>query len=75
MAANDALTRARKHGAFVGVDEEIYPRDFAVFVRYYFALLCKLKSRYPLPPPLHLQQLDDFLIHNQGCYPVQWWGA
>jgi hypothetical protein len=27
------LGRARQHGAFVGVDEEVYPRDFAVFVR------------------------------------------
>ena len=60
------LGRARQHGAFVGVDEEVYPRDFAVLVRYYFALLRKLKSRYPLPPPLRLQQLDDFLIQSQG---------
>jgi hypothetical protein len=66
------LGRARQHGAFVGVDEEVYPRDFAVFVRYYFALLRKLNSCYPLPPPLRLEELDDFLIQSQGRYAVQW---
>src|SRR5207244_9365587 len=66
------LGRAGKHGTFVGVDEEAYPRDFAVFVRYYFDLLQKIPSRYPPPPPLTLTQLAEFLAHTQGRYQVQW---
>jgi hypothetical protein len=66
------LGRARKHGTFVGVDERVYPRDFAVFVRYYFDLLQKIPSRYPLPPALTLTQLAEFLAQHQGCYHVQW---
>jgi hypothetical protein len=66
---------ARKQGAFVGVDERAYPRDFAVFVRYYFDLLRKLKSHYPLPPSMTLGQLDHFLDQHQGRYAVQWLAA
>jgi hypothetical protein len=66
------LGQARKEGAFVGVDERAYPRDFAVFVRYYFDLKRKIRSRYPMPPPLALTQLDDFLKEPHGRYPVQW---
>lgn len=66
------LTRAEKAGRFVGVDESAYPRDFAVFVRYYFDLKRKIHSRYPMPAPLTLDQLDDFLKERPGRYPVQW---
>jgi hypothetical protein len=66
------LRRARKRGVFIGVDEQEYPMDFAVFVRYYYDLIDKVKSRYPLPPPLSLGQLDDFLDRHQGHYQVQW---
>jgi hypothetical protein len=41
------LARARRHGAFVGVDERAYPADFAVFARYHPALR-KIAGRYPL---------------------------
>jgi hypothetical protein len=66
------LLRARKEGAFIGVDERAYPRDFAVFVRYHFELRRKIHSRYPMPPPLSLNQLDDFLAQRHGRYAVQW---
>jgi len=66
------LARARKAGRFVGVDPHAYPRDFAVFVRYYYDLLEKIKARYPLPPPLLLSNLDEFLGETQGWYEVQW---
>ena len=66
------LGRARERGAFVGVDEQAYPRDFAVFVRYYFDLKRKLKSRYPMPSSITLGQLNDFLTQTQGRYQVQW---
>jgi hypothetical protein len=66
------LGRARKEGGFVGVDESAYPRDFAVFVRYYFDLKRKIQSRYPMPPPLPINQIDDFLQETQRSYRVQW---
>jgi hypothetical protein len=66
------LGRARKKGAFVGVDERAYPRDFAVFVRYYFDLKRKIHSRYPMRPPLALNRFDEFLKEAPKCYPVQW---
>ena len=66
------LARARKRGVFVGVDERAYPRDFAVFVRYYFDLQRRIRTRYPLPPPVTLQQLDEFLHKTKGRYQVEW---
>lgn len=66
------LLRARKEGAFLGVDERAYPRDFAVFVRYHSDVKRKIHSRYPMPPPLTLNQLDDFLAHTHRRYAVQW---
>jgi hypothetical protein len=52
------LRRARKNGAFVGVDEKAYPRDFAVLIRYYFDLRRKIHLRYPMPALLRLNQID-----------------
>jgi hypothetical protein len=66
------LRRAKKKGMFVGVDESAYPRDFAVFVRYHFDLQRKIHARYPLPPPVTLHQLDDFLNAAKGRYHAQW---
>ena len=57
---------------FVGVDESAYPRDFAVFVRYYFDLKRKIHERYSLPPPATLPQLDEFLHQTKGRYRVEW---
>jgi hypothetical protein len=66
------LRQARKEGAFIGVDESAYPCDFAVFARYHSDLKPKLHSRYPMPSPLTLNQLDDFLDQTHGRYAVQW---
>lgn len=68
----EPLRRARVHGSFLGVDERAFPRDFAVFIRYYFDLLQKIHVRYPLPPVLTLKELDEFLEHNNGRYSVRW---
>jgi hypothetical protein len=65
------LGRARKRGAFVGVDERKFPRDFATFIRYYTEVK-KIPSRYPLPGPLALSQLDAFLQQAGDRYPVRW---
>jgi hypothetical protein len=57
---------------FVGVDENAYPRDFGVFVRYYYELLKQIEERYPMPEPLGLGELDRFLARHDGRYTVAW---
>jgi hypothetical protein len=54
------LARARQRGRFVGVDEQAYPADFAVFARYNPALR-RLNGRWPVPPPLGWDEVDEFL--------------
>jgi hypothetical protein len=63
--------RARKRGAFVGVDEQRFPRDFATLIRYYTEVK-KIPARYPLPGPLALSHLDAFLERAGDRYPVRW---
>jgi hypothetical protein len=65
------LRRARRHGSFVGVDEDRFPRDYATFVRYHTEMQ-KIPARYPLPGPLVLSQLDAFLQERGDLYPVEW---
>lgn len=55
-----------------GVDKAAYPRDFAVFLRYHKDLVRKVKSRYPIPPPLSVGELDNFLDQSNNRYQVQW---
>ena len=64
--------RAGSGGCLVGVDPKAYPRDFAVFVRYYFDLKQKFGARYPIPAPLPLRELDAFVARNEGRYEVTW---
>jgi len=66
------LEHAQKQGTFVGVNENAYPRDFAVFVRYHFDFKRKARSRYPMPPPVTLEQLDRFVEQSASRYRVQW---
>jgi hypothetical protein len=63
---------ASGRGDFIGVDEEAFPRDFAVFVRYHFDFLGKIPARHPMPPALALEDLNEFLGHTAGRYRVQW---
>jgi hypothetical protein len=65
------LGQARRHGSFLGVDERAFPRDFATFVRYHKALQA-LPTRYPLPAPLTLTQLETFVQQSHNRYAVAW---
>lgn len=67
----DLLERARKQGNLVGVDEKAFPRDFAIFARYYTAIR-KITARYPLPEPLSLDQLDYFIKQADDRYLLHW---
>jgi hypothetical protein len=66
------LNRATRRGAFVGVDEAIYPRDFATFARYHDQLQHAIRARYALPAPLSLGELDAFLDRTGDRYAVRW---
>lgn len=57
---------------FIGVDESAFPRDFAVYARYHDALLRTIGDRHPLPQPLAIAQLDQFLHTNANRYRVEW---
>jgi pimeloyl-ACP methyl ester carboxylesterase len=66
------LTRARRHGAFLGVAPARYPRDFGSFGRFH-GELSNLSSRPSPPQPLTLPELETFLaggIHSSA--PVAW---
>ncbi|KCZ72992.1 hypothetical protein ANME2D_00051 [Candidatus Methanoperedens nitroreducens] len=66
------LAGAKKRGDFIGVDPDEFPMDFGVFIKYYTDLKKKITARYPIPEPLTLSQVEDFLKHRKGIYPVQW---
>lgn len=67
----EIAARARD-GAFAGVDQHAYPRDFAVFVRYHYALRRLLRERHPMPPPLALQDVDAFMREQAPRHDVAW---
>jgi hypothetical protein len=67
-----ALKSAQQYGSCVGVDSEAYPRDFGVFVRYNPELKQKIAARYPIPPPLTLSELEQFVARSAGQYQINW---
>lgn len=67
-----AVESAERHGSFVGVDPDAYPRDFGVFVRYYTDLRRKIRVRYSMPPSLSLADLEQFLAESPGRHQIHW---
>ena len=68
----DLIEHATVRNKFIGVDPTAFPRDFAVYARYHDDLLRTVRHRYPLPPPLTLGQLDQFLETHARRYQVDW---
>jgi hypothetical protein len=60
---------AKKEGSFLGVDEDVFPRDFAAFVRYQTDLM-NIPARYPLPGMLTIKQLETYLDEHGDRYHV-----
>jgi hypothetical protein len=56
----DVLARARRNGWSMGADLDEFPYDFAHFARYHDHLQ-RIPARYPIPRPLTLGELDEFL--------------
>jgi hypothetical protein len=70
----EVLQRAERHGEPAGVDLDAYPGDFAAFARYHHAIKA-LPARYPMPPPLTLDQLDEFIEGHAADHAVSWEGV
>jgi hypothetical protein len=67
-----SLKSAQQHGSFVGVDPQAYPQDFGVFVRYNPDLKQKISARYPMPAPLTLMELEQFVAQSADRYQIKW---
>jgi hypothetical protein len=59
-AWSDILAKARRVGRPAGADLDEFPYDFAQFAKYHDALQ-QIPARYPLPRPLTIDELDEFL--------------
>lgn len=55
------LGRARDQGSFLGLDPRTYPAHFAAFGRYSQDLRAKVAVRHPLPQPLPLEHVEQFI--------------
>ena len=69
-AWRSVLRLARRHGAFLGVDETGYPHHFAALALYYTELR-KTAERHPMPEPLPFEAFARFLGERGGRYPVK----
>jgi hypothetical protein len=66
------LGRARRHGAFLGIDPAALPRDSGSFERFHREL--SALPRVDPPPPLTLSELDVFLAERSSSdgSPIHW---
>jgi len=62
---------AKNQGDFIGVDPKKFPANFSVFIRYYSELKKKITARYPIPEPLTLEQMKEFIEKNSGNYKIK----
>jgi hypothetical protein len=68
----EVFKKARKHGQFIGVEEDKFPRNFATLIRYNTDFQRIISSRYPLPGFLTLDKLDQFIKESGDRFPVRW---
>jgi hypothetical protein len=68
---SEILSLARRQGQFLGVQEHFYPRDNGAMIQHYLDLK-QLPGQRPLPPPLGLEQLEQFLAVAGDRYAVDW---
>lgn len=64
------LARAKRRGRFVGVREDLYPRDFGALARYHTEVQ-DIPARYPIPGPLTLDTFRAFLERSEHAYAVE----
>ncbi|WP_187361005.1 hypothetical protein [Phytoactinopolyspora mesophila] len=66
------LRHASRRGTTLGADLDDFPRDFAHFARYDGVIQREIASRYPLPPPLPLNDFTRFLDEHGDRYDLTW---
>lgn len=64
------LSRATRSGRFLGVREDLFPRDFGSFSRHYTELKQCVSARYPMPGPTPLGRFSEFLERSSEAYNV-----
>lgn len=65
---------ARKKGAFLGFDPDLYPRDFGALAGYQDAIQEDITARYPLPGPVSLDQFSRFVAERGEEFVPNWQG-
>ena len=66
------LEAAADRVGLLGVDPDAAPADFAVLVRFHRDLARAAPADRPPPPPLRLQELDDFVSAHGARLGVRW---
>ena len=66
------LGRARRTGTTLGLDLDEYPLDFPHYARYDEAIQAATPARYPVPAPLTLTDVEEFLDAQGERYAVDW---
>jgi hypothetical protein len=64
------LGLAKDRGQLIGLREDLYPRDFGSFARYVDAIKSTIPARYPIPAPLPLSTLLEFLRVSARKYKI-----
>lgn len=64
------LDRARRHGRWLGMTPDEFPKDFAQYARYDEALKA-WPARHPLPGPLPPRRFEDFVDDAGQRYDVR----
>ena len=59
------VNKATHYGTFVGVNEEMYPKDFGVFLRYNQELK-RLANDYPALASISTEEISDFINSKDG---------
>lgn len=65
------LDKATVKGRFAGVTPDAFPRDFAVFARYYDGIAKGISRRYPVPERIEPQQFEQYIEESEDQYGVR----
>jgi len=66
------LSKAKKRGEFLGVNDKEYPMDFGNFLKAHPDLKKKITDRFDFPQPLTWEELEQFFSETKGRYKVEW---
>ncbi len=69
----ELLGRAQELGEFKGVNEDLYPRDFATLTRFQESLR-SLPGRFPLDQRITLTEIAQFVRERGHEFSVEWVG-